>query len=551
MASSGRQCCIASISIMQVLAVLLSPPSTLAQVSSSVSAPRSIQSISVCSPTTPPNRGSCPAGFDTEQIVLSPFALYGSINNFADGAISDEHSSIFPPGSLNGNTNYLFFVASGTAQNRDMGVVVLSGGTGPVSNGQWIMNFANGYGYYPGLGFGAVFLEPTQQKHCPTPLNNKLKNQDPTFDLDYAAAGSVVLDPTGSPGTLVMIYEGTNDCIANPGGPSNGSGGVYITTGAATSQDYGMSWPRYNSNANFNAALLPYNTPHPRSKPIQGPDAPNGALYPEACVGNDCSIVPTIAAYGRYPVLSQPPSLAAIMQTGQPLGGGGLIADSEPSAFVDDIAPGPTTYLYAVHSSIPLTGPQFLTISQAPLNGGSAQLSFSKWDGTHFSQTGVGRPEYPIFPSVLTSSGPQTACEGNNQIMHAGSISYVEDTQQYLLVFVCVSRGDPNGSDTRVGASWFYSTSPNLSDANLWSTPQEIIGSWTSFYDSCPGFPSGPGPGNCTGAFFKGWYPTLMSLARNPGHLTTNGYVFYLWGSQGSSNVSRQYSSRAFTITTN
>ena len=50
---------------------------------------------------------------------------------------------------------------------------------------------------------------------------------------------------------------------------------------------------------------------------------------------------------------------------------------------------------------------------------------------------------------------------------------------------------------------------------------------------------------------YKGWYPTLMSLGKKPGRLSTTGYVFYLWGCQTGDTPlpGRQYSSRAFTIT--
>jgi hypothetical protein len=44
-----------------------------------------------------------------------------------------------------------------------------------------------------------------------------------------------------------------------------------------------------------------------------------------------------------------------------------------------------------------------------------------------------------------------------------------------------------------------------------------------------------------------------MSLAHAPGHLTTSGYVFAMWGCLGGSNANppkRQYNSRRFTITT-
>jgi hypothetical protein len=55
--------------------------------------------------------------------------------------------------------------------------------------------------------------------------------------------------------------------------------------------------------------------------------------------------------------------------------------------------------------------------------------------------------------------------------------------------------------------------------------------------------------GGCSS--YKGFYPTLMSLDKKPGHLGTSGYVFYLWGCQTASTPppGRQYSSRAFTIT--
>jgi hypothetical protein len=120
----------------------------------------------------------------------------------------------------------------------------------------------------------------------------------------------------------------------------------------------------------------------------------------------------------------------------------------------------------------------------------------------------------------------------------------VEATQQYLLLFTCRSPSDPavGPGSGNTGVAWFYSTSTDLSDPTKWTTPQEIAGSWSEI-DSSGGCPS-----------YKGWYPTIMSLGSKPGHLSTSGYVFYLWGCEtgaGDANApNRQFSSRAFTITT-
>jgi len=184
--------------------------------------PHSIVSISVCSPSGATASKSCPGGaFDTHQIVLAPDGSGNGINAFGPAATTDEHSSIFAPGKLGDNADYLFFVASGVAQSGDVGVVVLSGGPGPNSQDQWTMDFASGYGSYRGFGYGQVFRSPTRQGRCPdVPTKNAL-DQDQTFDLDYAAAGSVVRDPSNSPGHLLMIYEGANGCIGSTGGPAS------------------------------------------------------------------------------------------------------------------------------------------------------------------------------------------------------------------------------------------------------------------------------------------------------------------------------------------
>jgi hypothetical protein len=60
--------------------------------------PPAIASISVCSPTGAGGQGSCPSGtFDSHQIVVGPDGI-SSVNHFISG-ISDEHSSVFAPGT--------------------------------------------------------------------------------------------------------------------------------------------------------------------------------------------------------------------------------------------------------------------------------------------------------------------------------------------------------------------------------------------------------------------------------------------------------------------
>jgi hypothetical protein len=165
-------------------------------------------------------QSSCPSGtFDTHQIVLAPDGSGNAINAYGPGAASDEHSSIFSPGTLGSNNDYLFFVASGTSLNPDIGMTVLSGGAGPGNNGQWTFDFAraDNYGSYS-AGYGTVFLVPTVQNRCRTVGDGNPSHQDQTFDLNYAAPGSVVTDPTSAAGSLLMIYEGTSTCFGSTGG---------------------------------------------------------------------------------------------------------------------------------------------------------------------------------------------------------------------------------------------------------------------------------------------------------------------------------------------
>src|SRR5450755_95347 len=96
-----------------------------------ITRPPAIAAISVCG-ASGALAGSCPSGtFDTAQIVLAPDGSGNAINVYGVGASSDEHSSVFSPGTLGSNGDYVFFVASGTSLNPDVGMTVLSGGSGP------------------------------------------------------------------------------------------------------------------------------------------------------------------------------------------------------------------------------------------------------------------------------------------------------------------------------------------------------------------------------------------------------------------------------------
>ena len=498
--------------------------------------PPGIVSISVCSPTGLGGQGSCPAGsLDTHQIVLAPDGSGKAINSYSGlVGISDEHQSVFAPGTLQGNSDYLFFVATQIHGGApDTSVVVLSGGTGPNKNGQWTLDLArtDGYGAYPGGVYSDIFTSSTT--NCPAAVD--AAHQDATFDQSYAAPGSIVPDPTGPAGSLLMIYEGTNTCLGSAGGPDHN--GFYSTVGIATSLDYGHTWPTYRGKAGFTFVPLPGQSLD------QAPAAPNGATGSGVCMGTNCTSTPP-AGYGRYAVLGPSVSITTAVATGKPLTTG--MGDSEMSGFVDDASANPAQYVYSVYDYKAGTGvfadPNEtggdLMIARARLNGGTAPLTFDKWNGQSYNSPGMGGYDTQIIPA-----GAFANCQALNQLRYGASISYVETTQQYLLLMVCDSPGDPAAGQSVVtarGSAWFFATSYDLSDPTQWSAPVEIAGTWQVF-DQSGGCPS-----------YKGYYPTAMSLGAKPGHLTNSGYIFYLYGCQtvGTPAPGRQYSARAFTITT-
>ena len=518
----------------------------------STTTPPPIVSISVCTPDSHDGtlqQGSCdPGTFDTHQPVLDRNGMSvntSTVLGAGIGAAPDEHSSIFAPGKLGTNQDYLFFLANGLGGNAHIGVSVLSGGAGPDLLGRWTLDFSTtGYSAY-GDQFGPVFNPSTKGDVCPATPDNLATEQDETFDMHYAASGSIVKDPTAAPGSLLMVYEGTNACIGNPGGPISGNSNDYISLGIATSLDYGKTWPTYRANPFFDYYPLPGVNPSQAPNNFSLPSKnPMGAWGGNVCMGN-CPPAGTPSptppdSYGRYAVITPTTSLDTLMQEGVPLPN--KYGEQEISGFVDDVSPSSTPYLYASSGNVRL--------AQAQLNGGSARLSFMKWDGNGFNSMGLGGTE----ASVLPTSGPFENCLDPKQSQFGSSITYVEATHQYLLTFVCISSGDPkfgkNQPNAQGGASWFYATSYNPGDPLQWSEPdplgnpqpREIAGSWSPFDISSTTCPD-----------FKGWYPSFMSLKTNPGHLSMSGYVFYLYGCQGGGNgqaPQRQMSSRAFKITT-
>ena len=119
---------------------------------------RMIVSISVCSPDGRggPSASCLGAGLDTQQAVLAAGSSSQTVNEFGVKAATDEHSTVFPPGYLRGNSEYMFFVASGlVGVNPAIGMMVLSG-AGPDKSGQWTLKLASGYGDYA-AGPGSVF----------------------------------------------------------------------------------------------------------------------------------------------------------------------------------------------------------------------------------------------------------------------------------------------------------------------------------------------------------------------------------------------------------
>lgn len=526
-----------------------------------------------------------------------------SINCYGGlASLADEHSTVIPPGTFPGHGNdYLFFVPTKTCLNGDRtattgstsGLVVLSGGSGPNADGRWTLDFAQDYGLYNETlggkavqGYGQLFLSPVDRTSCPALA---APNQDPTFDLNYANPSSVLVDPT-TPGSLLMVYEGTNRCIGYDPAKGVQDNNFYSMLGVATSLDFGHTWPSYRTNE----------IPLPHQSQSDGPRTPLGAEGGDTCLGNNCSTVPA-ANFGRYAVLSAPVTAAELVATGQPLSSKSM-GDSEPSGFIDDVSTSGDLYLYTVQNFgtgiYAYPGTQsggVLGVARAKL-GTQGLLKFTKWFGAdvryggasaggfapasvtvtgancgpgsaatttcQISNNGLGSDggglESPIFPqSNANDSASAASCQSSNQKQLGGSISYVETTQEYLLLFICNSPMDPANPSASLptgstrGAAWFYATLDatkyDLSRQDQWGAPREIPESWAWLTSNAneAGCPSG----GCSACVYDGWYPSLMSIGTTSGHLGASGYVFSMQGCQDvGAGSPRSYVSRAFNL---
>jgi len=230
-------------------------------------------------------------------------------------SLPDEHSTIFPPAA--GSSVYHIYAAT-KLTGGNSGTVALESTD--------LQTFVPAAGYPP-----QVMTSSIQLRTC--------VGDNGGFDQNYAAAGSVVQDPTLPPGNLIMIYEAENHC---PGGMSQTP--YYARVGFMRSSDNGKTWPL----------------------PAPGP------------AGN----------VNRYPVLqSSDPQPAAPNAT--------AMGNAIPSAFVD------SNYLYVVYIDQPAPPAVWdgkLRIARAQL-GGNGQIAFSKWNNGAFNSPGIGGVDSAILPS--------------------------------------------------------------------------------------------------------------------------------------------------------
>jgi hypothetical protein len=284
--------------------------------------------------------------------------------------------------------------------------------------------------------------------------------EDSGFEHDYAAPGSVVRDPTLPAGNLIMIYEAGVYCYTR-----GDSLDPFASVGLARSSDGGKTWP-------------------------------------------------ASGAQDRYPILQVPGP--------KPLVTLGPFGDADPSAFIDDVAPG--NYLYVVYRNFggdTAQGDDYLHVARAQL-GQLGQLTFSKWYQGAWIQPGIGGMDSPITPQ-LGCSAPGT--------QHDGQISYLESHHLYVLTFVCPTWTNlTKGGDNE--AMWYFSTATSLEKQD-WSPPTAIEGSMGTV-----------GP---LSSSFSGWYPSSLSPGMAPGHLGDTGVVFSGKGGP-KGNIGHTLLSRTFAI---
>jgi hypothetical protein len=231
--------------------------------------------------------------------------------------LPDEHTTFTPPAP--GSDKYLVFAA----------VMKIAGGlAGPV-----VLETTD----LRTFSFAAGYTSPVMSALMP--FTACKPSYDPMFDLNYAAPGSVLQDPTRPPGNLMMIYEAENHC---PGAVYQFP--FYVTVGFMRSSDNGKTWPQ------------------PVDTELGGPDR-----------------YAVLKASAPEPTTPENPQIA--------------LGDGLPSAFVDG------TILYVPYSFINgSAGDGLVRVARAPL-GGSGPLTFSKWHDGSFSETGIGGLDSGVLPS--------------------------------------------------------------------------------------------------------------------------------------------------------
>jgi len=398
--------------------------------------------------------------------------------------LSDEHTTIFPPHALDSNSEFVFFAASRTADATSTGAVVLQSTLAP--NVIWNpLRFADGYGTKEVL----FSLNPFTK--CNTTF-------DPTFDLNYAAPGSVLRDPTLPRGNLLMLYEAENHCAG-----ATYEFPFYATVGFVRSSDFGKTWPA----------------------PVDG----------------------EFGSSTRYPVLKVPVPQPATQPLTQAMG------NAIPSAFVDDVNTSGGTYVYVTYlyyaGPVGLQGPGGVTdprgdgkvrVARALLNGNHT-LTFMKWYQGGFTQPGIGGLDTAV---VSPSTPPLGGCPGFQSGAQVQSqITYNEPLKRYVLTFVCISL---TSTYQQTAAAWYYATATSLALED-WSTPHRIPGTLgpvhqkgqTAGVDSC-------GPQSGGGSAYNGWYPSFMSTGTAAGHTSKYGYAFFMDGCDGG--IPRLFKARPFEI---
>ncbi len=388
-------------------------------------------------------------------------------------SLADEHTTIIPPSSEHdfiprppGEDSYLFF-ASSSLTGGNSGAVVLE------TRDLVHFDFASTRGYAP------------QVMTAPIPFETCDATRLGEFDLNYAAPGSVVADPT-RPGNMMMFYEAENHC---PDG-TDWQREFYATIGYARSFDFGRTWPA-PINAIFGGKhrrpVLKLSTPEPTT--LESSPAYMGNAIPSAFVDRD--------EHGNYYV------------------------------YVTYIAPQGSAG----------TSDGLLRVARAALGGDDRfgddrdddnrdrKIQFTKWYNGSFSQPGIGG----LDSGVLSARGCLGGVQGDPVI------SRNDDLGLYMLMYVCSPTiASPDGT---FQGGWYYSTATSL-ELQDWTQPRLIVNSQSPIVKGC-------NPKDGSGKQFDGWYPSFMSQGAAAGHLKLSGKVFFM---AGCDTGSRTFASRDFTI---